>query len=324
MGDLLGTFSRKAVLYRAEGGGRLFPVEMHTCPVPIAKSREIWVTMPAARNFIEDEANVPVFGRKWCTCFLKRWSITEHTFHGESNEAQRHAAKPEVQEHMEELRQLASHYDAEDIYNVDQTGLYWRRLASSGLSSTVRGGAKLDKRRISAGLCCNATGTDRFQLWLVGKAKQPHALNKFNRSAYNSEWRFNKKAWFTSDIMKDWFRAFYAHIAKNQPRRSILLLMENFSAHQCGLDAVTPPAHITVRFLPANVTSIYQPLDQGIINNTKQFIAGFCSSVYAWSVMRILILWRRWISALPSYGSFTVGFLKCGIAPYENAGRSPL
>lgn len=46
--------------------------------------------------------------------------------------------------------------------------------------------------------------------------------------------------------------------------------MDNFSLYQYNLDIIPPPLNIVIRFLPANITLLYQPLDQGIINNTKQ------------------------------------------------------
>jgi hypothetical protein len=66
--------------------------------------------------------------------------------------------------------------------------------------------------------------------------------------------------------MGEWLSAFYKHISK---QRRVLLLMDNFSAHLSTLDSTPPPSNIKVLFFPVNATSVYQPLDQGIIQNLK-------------------------------------------------------
>jgi hypothetical protein len=81
-------------------------------------------------------------------------------------------------------------------------------------------------------------------------------------------WRANTKAWINTIIMKEWLLAFYAHIGP----RKVLLVMDNFPAHGYGLVEIAPaPANIRIQRLPANATSQFQPLDQGIIKNVKSY-----------------------------------------------------
>jgi hypothetical protein len=63
-----------------------------------------------------------------------------------------------------------------------------------------------------------------------------------------------------------------------QMRRPTLLLIDGFSAHECAvntlLESENPPftlQHTRVEFLPANTTSHFQPLDQGIIRAFKAY-----------------------------------------------------
>src|SRR6266496_1126104 len=60
--------------------------------------------------------------------------------------------------------------------------------------------------------------------------------------------------------------------------RPTLLLIDSFSAHDCAvktlMESENPPfklQHTRVEFLPKNVTSHYQPLDQGIIRAWKAY-----------------------------------------------------
>jgi hypothetical protein len=67
-------------------------------------------------------------------------------------------------------------------------------------------------------------------------------------------------------IMVEWLRSFYQHIGTT---RRVLLTMDNFSAHYSGIELCPPPTNIRICWLPANSTSRFQPLDQGIIQNCK-------------------------------------------------------
>ena len=70
------------------------------------------------------------------------------------------------------------------------------------------------------------------------------------------------------EIMEQWLRTFYLRIGR---QKRALLLMDKFSAHLVVLEKAPSPSNIRVVFFPANATSIYQPLDQGIIQNLKHY-----------------------------------------------------
>ena len=65
--------------------------------------------------------------------------------------------------------------------------------------------------------------------------------------------------------MVEWLQAFYRHIGS----RSVILTMDNLKAHINAIEQSPPPSNIHVIWLPKNSTSVFQPLDQGIINNLK-------------------------------------------------------
>jgi DDE superfamily endonuclease len=67
-------------------------------------------------------------------------------------------------------------------------------------------------------------------------------------------------------LMVEWLRAFYTAI---NPGRSVLLLIDNLKAHITGVKLAPPPPNIRIQWLPPNATSLYQPLDQGILQNLK-------------------------------------------------------
>jgi len=110
----------------------------------------------------------------------------------------------QAEEEMRAIRTLCGEYAEEDIFNMDETGLFWRQAPSSGLATKARPGKKKDKNRISVVCCCNFTGSQRFTLWIIGKAARPYALRNVNIEALGIRWRSNKKAWMNTIIMNEW------------------------------------------------------------------------------------------------------------------------
>jgi hypothetical protein len=63
---------------------------------------------------------------------------------------------------LTELRTFLSNYHLDDIYNMDETGLFWKLLPDRTLTSEQLPGGKLYKERISVAFCCNASGTHKL------------------------------------------------------------------------------------------------------------------------------------------------------------------
>ena len=73
----------------------------------------------------------------------------------------------------------------------------------------------------------------------------------------------NRNAWMTPDIFRTWLMSWDAELQLKS--RKILLLLDNCAAHphlQCL-------KHIRLDFIPANTTSLIQPMDMGVIKNFK-------------------------------------------------------
>jgi hypothetical protein len=74
-----------------------------------------------------------------------------------------------------------------------------------------------------------------------------------------------------NEIFEKWLRAFNRQMAG----RKVVLLMDNFLAHKLAVKTITasamPLQNTRVIWLPANATSRFQPLDQGIIRTWKAY-----------------------------------------------------
>ena len=78
-------------------------------------------------------------------------------------------------------------------------------------------------------------------------------------------YRYNKKAWMTSDLFTEWLENF-ERIMRSK-KRKVLLLLDNATSHKVPEDL----QNVQVHFLPTNLTSHLQPNDAGIIRNVKLY-----------------------------------------------------
>ncbi|UYV84398.1 TIGD4 [Cordylochernes scorpioides] len=159
---------------------------------------------------------------------------------------------------------IISNYACKDIFNADETGLFWRLLPDKTLhfkGETCTGG-KASKERITILLCCNMDGSEKMQPLVIGKAKQPRCFRGIKHLPVQYE--ANQKAWMTRLLFESWVR----HIDKKMAgqHRQIILLLDNCGAHPPDMQGLT---NTRIAFLPPNTTSMLQPCDQGIIRNFK-------------------------------------------------------
>lgn len=91
------------------------------------------------------------------------------------------------------------------IYNADETGLYWKILPDKTYVSSCEKtapGLKQSKQRITFLGCTNALGSHKLKPLVIGKAKSPRCFKNFyNPCIYKN----SKNAWMTQEIFKDWF-----------------------------------------------------------------------------------------------------------------------
>ncbi|KAI8516563.1 Pyruvate decarboxylase 2 [Branchiostoma belcheri] len=114
-------------------------------------------------------------------------------------------------------------------------------------------GSKKAMDRISVLFGCNMTGTDKLTPLMIGSSKNPRCVRG---QRVPLPWYANKKAWMTGEIFRE---------EMGRKGKKICLLLDNCTAHPHDVNL----RNIRLIFLPANTTSIIQPLDQGIVRNFK-------------------------------------------------------
>ena len=105
--------------------------------------------------------------------------------------------------------------------------------------------------------------TKKLTLLVIGKSAKPRCFKRVNVSNLGIYYRFNKKAWMTAQIFREWLLKIDKIFLKQG--RKILLFVDNFSGHNFE-GTLT---NVKLVYFPANCTSILQPLDQGIIASFK-------------------------------------------------------
>ena len=232
----------------------------------LEQAKEIWDLLdPESKKNPSTGLDLPTpsWSNGYLHKFKQRYGIGLKKHHGEASSV------PQIaHEQMKDVRLIVKEYEPKNVYNMDESGLFWRRGPSKGLSTKAIPGPKVDKTRITITLCTNADGTDRLPLHYIGKSKTPRDFTKHEVCQNKWLWTSNKTAWMSGALMYDWLQMFYEHVGTE---RKILLLMDNFSAHKVGVKDNAPPDNIRIEFLPARSTSVFQPLDQGIIYNTKVY-----------------------------------------------------
>ena len=155
-------------------------------------------------------------------------------------------------------------YEAEDIYNVDESGLFFMQMPTR---SYVQGElqskeVKRQKERVTILLSCSLA-REKMKPLLIGKHWRPRVLKHIDIYALPCHYKANKNAWLTRAIFSDWVSVLNTQMLL--AGRKICLLLDNFSGHK--LEEVY--SNIELVFLPPGTTSVLQPLDCGIIRSVK-------------------------------------------------------
>ena len=209
--------------------------------------------------------------------FTKRKGLISKKLAGESASVNRE----DTDNYMSTVLQpLLQRYDAEDIYNVDETGLFYKLLPDR--TYTLKGddchGGKCSKERITLLLGANMSGTDKLKPLVIGKSTKPRCYTGVNLDTLSVAYRSNKKAWMTVELFNQWLAGWNSRLQRQN--RRILLLIDNCPTHKLTGNYTK----IEIDFLPPNCTSVIQPMDQGVVKILKYTTGG------AWSIDTLLPL----------------------------------
>ena len=114
----------------------------------------------------------------------------------------------------ERLPEILDSYRKEDIYNLDETGCFWRALPSCGFGEKGKEckSGKKSKHRFIIAFLVNAAGEKETPI-VIWKSECPRCFKRFDISCLPVKYYHQKKAWMTGNIL-------HSYLTKNAELKS--------------------------------------------------------------------------------------------------------
>ncbi|XP_055617943.1 tigger transposable element-derived protein 1-like [Toxorhynchites rutilus septentrionalis] len=213
----------------------------------------------------------------WFYNFIRSNSIRNVKIKGESASADVSAANSFPPKLAKIIKEGAYHGD--QVFNGDETGLFWKRMPSRTYitqQEQYASGFKAAKDRVTLLFCSNASGDLMLKPLLINRAMTPRSLKGADFNKLPVHWKANTKAWVTKAVFEEWFYDMFIPEVKTYLEGKglefhVLLILDNAPGH-----LVIKHPNVQVVFLPPNTTSLLQPQDQGIIAAFKKLYIKQC------------------------------------------------
>ena len=170
---------------------------------------------------------------------------------------------------MERLVELTRGYELADIWNLDETGCFFKALPEKGLAekkSQARGG-KTSNARLTIAFFVNAAWEKAIEPLVVCMSKKPRGFKSIKSLSrpHGIYYYSHPKAWMSTEIMTSILGKLNRQM--EVAKRKIILFMDNTPCHPESLSERY--SNIKILFLPKNAIFRLQPLDAEIIRNFK-------------------------------------------------------
>ncbi|XP_011310805.1 tigger transposable element-derived protein 2-like [Fopius arisanus] len=159
----------------------------------------------------------------------------------------------------------------EQVFNCSEMRLNYRHVPRITLNSstvTTSQESTVKNENLTVMACCNASGTLKLPLMVVGNNAKLRAYKDVK--SLPVFYRNHQSAWMNTFLFEEWFQEeFVPKVEKfldsQNLRRKAILFMDNCSAYPNGLRV----NEFRVEFLPPNLTTLIQPIDQGCLHDIK-------------------------------------------------------
>ena len=229
------------------------------------KAREIFASLYNGLEFKSSAGYV--------SAFCRRHGFKTAKQHGESGSADKEEASKFVQS---VFPSIAQEYSKEQIYNADEFGLQYCELPTNTIVTPKENqvsGVKQDMRKVTILACANASGSHKLRLAFIHKSANPRCFKNISKADLPVYYNHSSSSWMTASIFTHWFHIEFvvqvrAYLQQAGLEQKAVLLVDNCKAHPKGLKS--DDGKIRCMFLPANTTSLIQPMDQGPISVFKR------------------------------------------------------
>ena len=172
---------------------------------------------------------------------------------------------------IERIPELVRGYKLEDIWNMDELGLFFKLLPDKGVTEKAKSkkGGKKAKVCLTVAFFVNADGQKVDEPVIIWKSKKPRCFKNLKGRELSRtlgvHYFTTKKAWMNSEIMSDVLKRL-GHIMKMQ-NRNVVLFLDNATSHQESIEKNL--SNIKLVFFPKSTTSRLQLLDAKIKRGFK-------------------------------------------------------
>ena len=162
----------------------------------------------------------------WLDRWKARHNIRCSVLNGESADVPEEA----VRNWGQRLPLLCIGYEAKDIFNADETGMFFRAMPTKSMVTKGNScnGGKNAKDRITVLLAASTTG-EKLKPLVIGKSKKPWCFYGFEVVSLGIDYDFSKKAWMTTSIFTTWLNQLNNRMRFEH--RRILMFVDNCAAH---------------------------------------------------------------------------------------------
>ena len=118
---------------------------------------------------------------------------------------------------------IQEHYSASEIYNCDETRLYFCALPGETLcfKNEELFGSKKSEEQFTA----NMDSSDKLQLFVIGKSANPCCFKGIKKLPVT--YKSNKNSWMTATLFQEWLQWFDARLQK-QRKKSLFTIRQLF------------------------------------------------------------------------------------------------
>lgn len=221
----------------------------------------------------------------WFGRFLRRGQLHNLKITGESASADTEAAE----KFPEELQKIITvgGYTYKQVFNCDETAIYWKKLPSKTFISVEEKqakGHKPSKDKFTLMPIINATGDAVLRPLLVYHSENPRALKGIDKNILPVVFRSHPSGWNTQVIFSEYMNGYVSpfvekYCKENNLENRCLVIVDNCTAHPPGITEYGGNIHVV--FLPLYTTTLLQPCHQGLIATIKAY--------YMQNVMRFII-----------------------------------
>ncbi|XP_033211947.1 jerky protein homolog-like [Belonocnema kinseyi] len=234
--------------------------------------------------------------RGWLRCFKKRYGIIR----GIRLKGETLSNNPSsVEEFAKILKSKieSENLKVENIYNADESGIFWRLLMAYTFTLQLKEEEEEEveeeaskkeecNERVTALFCANSSGSHRIPLLMIGKSENPGCLE--NLMTENSKdlrlknlerlgviYTHENSAWMDKCIFLLWYQeVFIPRVSEHQRKYGmtgkVILILDNAPCHPSLDELNAINENFEVVYLPPNVTAFIQPMEQGLIAQTKK------------------------------------------------------